>query len=52
MTRATDPAAFSSAIYDDALDWVITVVGDDSKKFCGKKLNYTDETIRRTGQNG
>ena len=46
MTRAANPSSFSSTIYGDALNRVISVVGNDSKKFGRKKLDYTDETIR------
>ena len=46
VTHAANPTSLSSAIYYDALNWVISVVGDDSEQFSRKKLDYANETIR------
>ena len=52
MAHAADPPSLSSTVYDDALDWEIPMIGDDSEKFGGEKLDHADETIRRTSQDG
>jgi hypothetical protein len=52
VTHATNPTSFPCAVHNDALDREVSVVGDDPKKFSRKKLDYTDETVGRTGQYG
>jgi hypothetical protein len=52
MTHAANPSSFSSAVYDDAFNWVVSVVGDDPEELCRKKLDYANEAIRRTGEDG
>jgi len=46
VTHAANPTAFSSTVYYDTFNWVISMVCDDSEKFGRKKLDYADEAIR------